>query len=120
MYTKTGIEKLLRRIMETGGMTPEMEDDIKKLKDELDEREGVLRKYGEWYDGEDKDEFEYAEKAKDHVSSESEWEKKYKDLKERYINRFFGSSEPEGKEENEEDIEEEELTVDDLFEKEDK
>lgn len=118
MLTKSGVNKLLRRIMETGGLTPDMEEDIKRLKDELDEREGVLRKYGEWYDGEDKDEFEYAEKASDHATSDADWERRYRELKERYIDRFFGGTpEEEERDEESESEEEKEVTVEELFEK---
>ena len=55
ILTRSGMEKILRRIMESGGMTEDMEQDIERLKDDFDEREGILKRYGETYDGEDRD-----------------------------------------------------------------
>ena len=59
ILTKTGIDKILRRIMETGSLTEDMERDIDRIRSDFDEREGMLRRYGETYDGEDKDEYEW-------------------------------------------------------------
>lgn len=86
MLTKTGINKILTRIMETGGFTDDMEKDIRRLKDELDERDAILKKYGEVYDGEDKDEYEYVEREYKDYKAE------YDALKERYMKRFFGET----------------------------
>lgn len=85
ILTKYGMNTLLRRIMETGGMTEDMEKDIQRLKDDFDEREGILRRYGEVYDGEDKDEYEYTEKE-----NKKDWESEYKTLEKRYLDKFFG------------------------------
>lgn len=90
MLTRTGANKILQRIWETGGLTPDMENDIQKLRDELDEREGILKKYGEVYDGEDRDEYEYKEKE---LKSDDDYKAKYDDLYTRYMNRFFGTGE---------------------------
>lgn len=90
MLTRTGANKILQRIWETGGFTPDMEKDIQKLRDELDEREGVLKKYGEVYDGEDRDEYEYKERE---IKYDEDYKVKYDDLKTRYMSRFFGTSE---------------------------
>ncbi|WP_460601800.1 hypothetical protein, partial [Escherichia coli] len=38
-----------------------MEKDIQRLRDEFDEREGVLKRYGETYEGEDQDEYDWEE-----------------------------------------------------------
>lgn len=90
MLTRTGANKILQRIWETGGLTPDMENDIQKLRDELDEREGILKKYGEVYDGEDRDEYEYKERE---LKSDDDYKAKYDDLRTRYMNRFFGTGE---------------------------
>lgn len=92
MLSKKGYENLIARIFETGGLTDAMEADLKKLKDELDEREVILRKYGEPYDGED-DEYEYRER------NDRDYKTEYEALKERYIRRFMS-----GKETDEENI----------------
>lgn len=67
MRTKASVDGIITRIWETGGLTADMEDDINKLRAEFDERQGILDKYGEAYDGEDeeydwKPRAEYADK----------------------------------------------------------
>lgn len=97
ILTKTGLNKILRRIMETGGLTPDMEEDIQRLRDDFDEREGILKKYGETYDGEDVDEYEYTGRdtndiytPKEEEKDAKEWRTKYEEMKARYLDRFFG------------------------------
>lgn len=97
ILTKTGMNKILRRIMETGGLTPDMEEDIQRLRDDFDEREGILKKYGETYDGEDMDEYEYTGRDTDEIYTPKEeekdakdWRTKYEEMKARYLDRFFG------------------------------
>lgn len=85
LLTKTGIKNLLNRLWETGGLSADMEADIKRLQDDFNEREGMLRKYGEVYDGEDKEEYEFVEKPSD----AEDWKGKYEEMKSRYVNRFF-------------------------------
>ena len=91
------MEKILRHIMEIGGMTEDMERDVERLKDDFDEREGILKRYGETYDGEDQDEYEYSERDDVNIytprEEEKDWKKEYDDLKARYMDRFFGTSE---------------------------
>lgn len=84
LLTKNGYNNVLTRIWETGGLTKDMEGDLERLKADFDEREGMLRKYGEVYDGEDRDEYEFIEKI-----SNDDWKGKYEEMKERYKNRFF-------------------------------
>lgn len=128
ILTRSGMEKILRRIMESGGMTEDMERDVERLKDDFDEREGILKRYGETYDGEDQDEYEYS--GRDDVNiytpreEEKDWKKEYDDLKTRYMDRFFGTSEVEEKfndtiEETEEDVKRdgEVQTFDELLER---
>lgn len=100
ILTSAGMKKILRRIMETGGLTPEMEEDIERLKNDFDEREGILKKYGEVYDGEDKDEYDYTGRDTETVytpsEEENEWRTKYEDMKQRYLDRFFGGAQDSG------------------------
>lgn len=126
LMTKKAMDTLLKRIMETGGLTEDMEKDIERLRGDFDEREGILKKYGEEYDGEN-DEYEFTENVSRETLS-NEWEEKYKELKQRYIDRFFGGIEEgnegekgegeEIKEEQKEDIKKdgEDLSFDNLFE----
>lgn len=109
ILTRLGFENLARRIMETGGLTPDMEKDVKRLKDDFDEREGILKKYGKTdYDGE-----EYEWKESEPVPSNRDttviadaginavdYEKEYKALRQRYIDAFLGVR----RNENEKDI----------------
>ena len=97
ILTKTGMNKILRRIMEAGGLTPDMEEDIQRLRDDFDEREGILKKYGKTYDGEDADEYEYTGRDTDDIytpkeeeKDAKEWRTKYEEMKARYLDRFFG------------------------------
>lgn len=100
ILTRTGMTKILRRIMESGGMTDDMEEDVRRLQDDFDEREGILRKYGETYDGEDRDEYEFSERDGTSIYTPREedkladdWRIKYEEMKKRYLDRFFGTDE---------------------------
>lgn len=85
MLTKRGYYNILDNIFKTGGLSEAMEEDLEKLKSDYDEREGILRKYGEVYDGEDKDEYEYREFERD----TKDWKTEYDSLSERYRKRFL-------------------------------
>lgn len=89
LLTKSGFKSLLTRLWDSGGLTEDMETDLKRLQDDFDEREGMLRKFGEVYDGEDKDEYEYTARE----TSGEDWEAKYNDMKNRYVSRFFNGEE---------------------------
>lgn len=94
MLTRKGAFDILRRVMESGGLTDDMEKDIGRLRDDFDEREGILRKYGEVYDGEDRDEYDYVEREREITEPSGEdgrdWKSEYESLHKRYMNRFFG------------------------------
>lgn len=122
LLTKAGVTKILRRIMETGGLTDDMENDIKRLQDDFDEREGILKTYGETYDGEDKDEYDFKGREKTQLSEGEDYKGKYEEMKQKYLDRFFGGvgNEVEDvKEETKEDVKRDgtEQTFEDLFEK---
>lgn len=131
ILTKTGMDKILRRIMETGGLTEDMERNIDRLRSDFDEREGILRRYGETYDGEDMDEYEW--RGRDDESREDsdrddkdyeDWRGRYEEMRQRYLDRFFGGRD-EGEEyreimrETEEDVRRdgEPQTFDELLER---
>lgn len=108
--------------METGGMTDDMENDIKRLQDDFDEREGMLKKYGEVYDGEDMDEYDFVPREVETVESGENYKTKYEEMKQKYLDRFFGGTTEEVediKEEQTEDVKRdaEEQTFESLFEK---
>lgn len=92
LLTRRAMESVLRRVWDTGGLTPDMENDLKRLQDDFDEREGILRKYGEVYDGEDKDEYDWVETRTAAEAQSTNWEERYSQLKQQYMDRFFGSN----------------------------
>lgn len=141
ILTKTGMDKILRRIMETGSLTEDMERDIDRIRSDFDEREGMLRRYGETYDGEDMDEYEWRERDDEsredsdrddkdiHTPHEEakdyeDWRGRYEEMRQRYLDRFFGGRD-EGEEyseimrETEEDVRRdgEPQTFDELLER---
>ena len=100
ILTKSGMTKILRKIMESGGMTEDMERSVRRLQDDFDERERILKKYGETYDGEDRDEYEFSGRDTDEIYTPREeekladdWRAKYEEMKSRYLDRFFGTDE---------------------------
>lgn len=107
ILTKTGMDKILRRIMETGNLTEDMERDIDRIRSDFDEREGMLRRYGETYDGEDMDEYEWRERddesreesdrddkdiytPREEAKDYEDWRGRYEEMRQRYLDRFFG------------------------------
>lgn len=146
MRTRLAYEELLTRLMNSGELTPDMEEDFRRLKDELDEREGMLARYGETYDGENK-EYEWVareaetdgtkdgsdavvqdDKENDVIDTPEEnvidWEAKYRDLKQRYVDRFMGRIKEENLDDMRNDLERgrdddgegiNEVTYNDLF-----
>lgn len=92
ILTRKGYTDILRRIFETGGLTPDMESYLTRLKDDFDEREGMLRRYGEVYDGEDKEEYEYLPRENDWERKYNEMDSRYHELQNRYVERFMGKS----------------------------
>lgn len=89
--------ELLKHISETGGDTEDMLEALKKLQDDYDEREGMLKKLGE-----DKDKTVYTDEDV-FAPSGKRWSEEYDDVKRRYRERFFSTPE-EAKENQEEDI----------------
>lgn len=106
LLTKTGMTGVLKKIMESGELTEEMEESIERLKNDFEEREGILGKYGQPYD-EEAEEYDYVYKTE--PDETEDWQKKYSDMKAKYVDRFFGGKEV--KEDFEEIIDE---TVDDV------
>lgn len=112
LLSKEEHEGLLRRIAESGGATPDMLDEIQKLRDDYDEREGMLRRESETYDGEDNPGEEVESRGESAVDAEDvsretndDWREKYEDIRRKYIERFFTTPE-EVKEEQTEDVKE--------------
>lgn len=84
MLTTKGYTAIIDRINETGGLTEDMKKDLDSLKAELDEREGILKRYDESYDGE-KEEWDFKGKfPEDYRAEYGELEAKYNGLSARY------------------------------------
>lgn len=98
ILTSSGMEKILRRIMESGELTDEMESDISRLRDDFTEREGIMGAYGDVYVGEDVDEYEFTARESEanlETRELDDWRGKYEEMRGRYIDRFFGGQEKE-------------------------
>lgn len=125
LLTKTGMSKILRKIMEMEDLPEEIEEGVLRLQSDFDERTGYLASYGDIADGEDIDEYEFTVREEKNVEgSEEGWEEKYRAMKQKYIDRFFGTTEvkeevEEVEEETEEDVKRDgkEQTFDKLLEK---
>lgn len=50
LLTRNGFTSILSRMMDSGGVS---EDDIARIRDDFDEREGFLREYGDVSDGDE-------------------------------------------------------------------
>nr|DAT89022.1 MAG TPA: hypothetical protein [Caudoviricetes sp.] len=111
--TRDEYVELLKHISETGGDTDDMLEALKRLQDDFDEREGMLRELGESRDKEtytNDDVFD-----KDGVK----WSEKYDDMRRRYRDRFFttGTAVIEAQEDDiEKDSDSTKMSYDDLFE----
>lgn len=130
--TKEEHENLLREIAETGGDTANMLELMQKLRDDFDEREGELRRYGEKRDkerpaGEAEEDTKIRKESReddredrglrrDPLPADMVPREEYETLKRKYIDRFFSSPE-EAKEDQEKDVKRdgENQTFDDLF-----
>lgn len=130
MLTKDEYYGLLKKIMETGGLSEAMEEDIQKLKDDYDEREGMLSKENVSREtstdegveeNADKGTGELEVKGEETIDWKSKYDesaKNYDELKRRYTERFFSSGD-EAVEENVKDTKRDgtEQTFEDLWEK---
>lgn len=105
-YTREEYENLLKEIANSGGDTPAMMELLQKLRDDYDEREGLLKRYGE---ERDKRAPEGSEEERDKIRKESEEDniedkgerriayddyvprEDYEELRKKYIERFFTS-----------------------------
>lgn len=119
MMLKNEVDELIRKIADTGGATDDMMEDLKKLSDEFDEREGELNRYRE-----EKDTTEGKEEVREEGAELVNWKEKYDEMKNRYMDRFFNGTEEEArsrmeatKQSQDEDVTKdgELLTFNDLF-----
>ena len=88
MISEKTYNSIIRNIIDSGSMTEDMTRDMERLKDELDERNGMLRRYGEITDNEDGS-------AIFTTNDDENWRGKYEEMRKRYYDRFFGDGETE-------------------------
>lgn len=91
LLTSNGMKNILKRILTSGELSEELENDLQRIQDDFTERETILKDYGTIPDDEGLDEFEF-EASKQTDSGGSEWEQKYRDMKQKYVDRFFNGS----------------------------
>lgn len=112
------MEEVLRRIRDTGGETENMDELLRKVKADYDEREGELRRYRETYDGENRDRWVDRSDYDMVVRERDEARAGERSMREKYTDRFFRETEPAIKEQVSDTIEDgEKLTYDNLFRK---
>ena len=121
MLTRNAVNRMLKAIIDSGALTEDMESSLEKLRDDFDEREGILKKYGNVQDGEDIDEYEFEaiEQAEHTDTTEEDFKAKYEELRQKYRDRFWNGESKEVEEETtevEETEEIEDIKIDDLFE----
>lgn len=87
LYTRKFIDSILKAMWEENGLPEHMEEKMEQIRKAFDERDAVLKQYGEPWD-EDEDSFDFKP-----LPTSDEWENKYKDLESRYISRFFTGGE---------------------------
>ena len=86
MRNRNTINKILGEVLESVGLTPEMEEKLGIIRDELNERETIIK--GTWLDdGED------AFTVTPNQTDANDYKGKYESLKAQYIERFFNPPE---------------------------
>lgn len=119
MLTLKSVNRLLEDIVRDIDLDEAVLDKVKRLKNDFEERESYLSKVGKTIDDDNIEDYEYMlnERGED-------WETRYNDLRERYIRRFFDGESKAEIEKNdiedmekklEDDEEENELSVEDLY-----
>ena len=95
LLTRAGMEDVIKRIFETGEPTADMAAAMQRLRDDFDEREGILRRYGESYNGENKEyDFVESQELQQVRANEQRYRSRYEDLSRDYYNRFFNGGGP--------------------------
>lgn len=121
MRTLSSVNKILKKILENSDLGEEISNDIETIRTAIQDRDTILRNYGDVPDTEDQEEFEFVEREKE-TNSNDDYKSKYDALRKQYVERFFGGK-PEKAEEiiedQMEDLEKDEkpLTFDELLEK---
>lgn len=137
-YTPEEYSNLLKEIANSGGDTPKMMELLQKLRDDYDEREGMLKKYSEERDkekpeGEEKERKELRKESEednredggkrrraydgDWVSRE-EFDKmkgEMEKIRKAYIDKYFSTAKQEQEDDIRKDDKSEDMSFDELF-----
>lgn len=122
MLTKKGLDNILKRVMACGELTEELENDIALVQADYDESRGILQKVGTVNESEELESYDFVENEL--IPQDNGFEQKYNEMRQKYIDRFFGGNADETKEDLEEPPKEpikevdENQTIDSLFKKE--
>lgn len=121
MRTLASVNKILKKILENSDLGEEISNDIEAIKTAIQDRDTILKNYGDLPDDEDLEEFEFVAREKE-TDSNDEYKTKYDALRKQYVERFFGGKPKEAEEIIEDqmgDLEKDEkpLSFDDLLEK---
>ena len=89
MRNRNTINKILGEVLESAGLTPEMEEKLGIIRDELNERETIIKGTCQGWldDGED------AFTVTPNQADTNDYKGKYESLKAQYIERFFNPPE---------------------------
>lgn len=89
MRNRNTINKILGEVLESAGLTPEMEEKLGIIRDELNERETIIKGTCQGWldDGED------AFTVTPNQNDTNDYKGKYESLKAQYIERFFNPPE---------------------------
>lgn len=90
MRNRNTINKILGEVLESAGLTPEMEEKLGIIRDELNERETIIKDTCQGWldDGED------AFTVTPNQADTNDYKGKYETLKAHYIERFFNPPAP--------------------------
>lgn len=90
MRNKNTINKILADIMTSAGISAEIEEKLGIVRDELNEREDIIKGTCQGWNDEGDDSFTV---TPNHTQSD-DYKSKYETLKQQYIDRFFNPPEP--------------------------
>lgn len=93
MLTRKGLDSILRKIAEKVEMDDGFEEDVLRLQADFDEKEEVLKRYGSADYGDEDEEYDYQESnVLEDAKFAREWKEKYEGMRDKYIDRFFGTA----------------------------
>lgn len=90
MRNRNTINKILADIMRSAGISAEMEEKLEIVRDELNEREDIIKGTCQGWNDEGEDSFTVTPNQ----AQSDDYKSKYETLKQQYIDRFFNPPAP--------------------------